>query len=197
MPELDNLRAALDWAFSTDGDSAIGIHLAGASAALWPVLSIQREGSRWLEAAADRIVVQTPASDQARLWLWLGLLRAMEAPARSLEAFERAADLYRRLGDADGLGYSLLRLGGRLARVGDVEKAKRVMQEAFPLLERTGSPKLLGDCLAAFGFLKWRAGDYRRARKATRMRRNTGVRGRKSALNVLGNLADVDWALGT
>ena len=95
----------------------------------------------------------------------------MEAPAGSVEALDRAADLYRRLGDAEGLGYSLLRLGGRLARVGEVEQAERVMQEAIPLLERTGSPKLLGDCLAAFGFLKWRAGDYRRARK---MRTSTG-----------------------
>lgn len=198
VPELDNVRAALDWALGPEGGSMIDVGLAGASAALWPELSLGREGRQRLEVAADRIAAQTPAADQARVWLWLGLLRHPVAPAQAVDAFERAADLYRRLGDECGLGYSLLRLGGRLAHVGQLEKAEAVMAESRPLLERTGSPKLLADYFSAHGFLKWRAGELDHAKRsyveAVEQYRRAGSELR--ALLVLGNLAEISWVLG-
>ena len=42
-PKLDNLRAALDWAFSRDGDAQIGIALTAAAVPLWMRLSLLEE----------------------------------------------------------------------------------------------------------------------------------------------------------
>ena len=39
-PEIDNLRAALNWAFSPDGDVPIGVALTAAAVALWMRLSL-------------------------------------------------------------------------------------------------------------------------------------------------------------
>src|SRR5207302_1300702 len=41
--EIDNLRAALDWAFSSDGDASIGMALTAAAVPLWMRLSLPEE----------------------------------------------------------------------------------------------------------------------------------------------------------
>src|SRR5262249_13554606 len=42
-PEIDNLRAGLDWAFSPGGDGAIGVALTGGGVPLWMGLSLLEE----------------------------------------------------------------------------------------------------------------------------------------------------------
>src|SRR5204863_8272063 len=42
-PEIDNLRAALDWVFSTSGDRSIGVALTAAAFPLWMRLSLLEE----------------------------------------------------------------------------------------------------------------------------------------------------------
>ncbi len=49
--QLGNLRAALDWAFSSDGDGAIGAALTAAAAPLWFHLSLLDEGMARVERA--------------------------------------------------------------------------------------------------------------------------------------------------
>jgi tetratricopeptide (TPR) repeat protein len=198
LPERDNLRAALDWALGADGDPAIGIALAGASGAVWTQLILHGEGRQRLEAAIARIVAQTAESDQARLWLWLGLLWAMAAPAQAVPALERAIDLYRRLGDAPGLGFALVRLGHELAVMGQFEQAASVLAEAFPMLEHAGLPKALGDYFDYSGVLKALTGDPASARvhfeRALSLYRGAGAE--RYAFYTLGQLADMTWALG-
>ena len=41
--QIDNLRAALDWAFSPSGDASIGVALTAAAAPLWMHLSLPEE----------------------------------------------------------------------------------------------------------------------------------------------------------
>jgi predicted ATPase len=50
-PRLDNLRAALDWAFSPEGDASIGVALASAAVPLWMHLSLHDECRDRLEKA--------------------------------------------------------------------------------------------------------------------------------------------------
>jgi ABC-type glycerol-3-phosphate transport system substrate-binding protein len=40
---IDNLRAALDWAFSPDGDASIGVALTAATVPVWMNLSLMEE----------------------------------------------------------------------------------------------------------------------------------------------------------
>jgi predicted ATPase/DNA-binding winged helix-turn-helix (wHTH) protein len=71
---IDDVRAALDWAFSPEGDTSIGVALTVAAAPLWLGLSLLAEGRRHAERALLSIV---PGSKQ-------GARREMEL----LAAFE-------------------------------------------------------------------------------------------------------------
>ena len=65
--ELDNVRAALDWAFAPDGDAALGIELTAAAVTLWVRLSLFaecRERTRTAIAALGE-----PGDDRTRMQL--------------------------------------------------------------------------------------------------------------------------------
>lgn len=164
QPELDNVRAALDWAFGPGGDSAIGVELAAGSGELWYWLSLRHEGRQRLEAAIARIGPQTPESDQAHLWRCLGEMLTMKMPAAAVAAYERAVALHRRGGDGSVPGILLVWLGEELARMGRAEHAATVLAEAYPLLERAGTPKALAQYFLVAGEVKCTAGDLVAAR---------------------------------
>ena len=63
-PKIDNLRAALDWAFSTSGDAQIGIALTAAAVPLWMQQSLLEECRRRVEQALAAL--GTGASRDAR-----------------------------------------------------------------------------------------------------------------------------------
>jgi tetratricopeptide (TPR) repeat protein len=196
--ELDNVRAALDWAFGSRGDPSMGIALAGASGGIWSELFLWSEGRQRLQEATARFGAQTPESDQARLWLRLGILWGAAMPDQAMPAFKRAIDLYRRLGDASGLGISLVRLAIDLTSMTRFDEAAPLLAEALPLLERAGLPKALARCFFGFGFLKMLTGDPSAARmyyrKSLSLNREAGAD--RDALVALGQLAGVDWELG-
>ena len=110
----------------------------------------------------------------------------------------KPSGLYRRAGDASGLTYCLIPLGGNLAFIGRYEEAESVLAEVFPLLERAGAPRALAQYFAVLGFLKMRTGDPASARvhyeKALSLYDTAGVG--SARLDILGNLADISWALG-
>ena len=87
-----------------------------------------------------------------------------ETPARARPLLERAAELYRRLGDPLGLGLSLARLGRVLALMGRFEQAEAALSEAQPLLERTGLPKAPVYYFFNLAYLKSLSGDPLAAR---------------------------------
>src|SRR5207302_1164004 len=130
------------------------------------------------------------------LWLWLGRI-VDEEPVLARPALERSVELYRRLGDSVGLGFSLVRLGRVLAFMGQFDQAEAALAEARPLLERVG-PRALGFYLFNFAFLKSQAGDPVAARshyeQSLALDRATGFESR--ALAMLGNLGNVAWVLG-
>ena len=53
--ELDNFRAALDWAFSPDGDAAIVVALAANGADFWAGISLFAEGCEWARMALAQL----------------------------------------------------------------------------------------------------------------------------------------------
>ena len=164
LPELDNVRRALDWALNEGGDTTLGIALAGASRAMWVALGLLWEGRQWLELALSRADSSVQRSDLARLWLSLGILLESPAPAQSVANFERAIDLYRRLGDRRSLGYALVMVARPLAQMGLFERSASALAEAAPIVERSGLAKLRAFLLAMSGFLKNVSGDHVGAR---------------------------------
>jgi predicted ATPase/DNA-binding winged helix-turn-helix (wHTH) protein len=55
VPRIDNLRAALDWAFSPNGDASIGVGLTAAAIRLWMHLSLMEECRGRVERALAAI----------------------------------------------------------------------------------------------------------------------------------------------
>src|SRR5262249_8537197 len=73
---LDNIRVALDWAFSADGDPSVAVAFAAAAVRMWTHLSLVDEGILRIERA---LALLEPTSDSAlrlemRLRAGLGLL---------------------------------------------------------------------------------------------------------------------------
>ena len=98
---LDNVRAALDWAFSPDGVPKTGILLTVAAVPLWVQLSLLGECRERVEAALLRVGEDAAARTRMQLsaalgWaLMYGVGRAREAGpawARTLELAEQLAD---------------------------------------------------------------------------------------------------------
>jgi predicted ATPase/DNA-binding winged helix-turn-helix (wHTH) protein len=196
-PELDNVRAALTWAFGRGGDSAIGIPLVARSRPLFTLLPVS-EGSGWLDAALGRIEDKTPLSHQAELWSGLGTLLGTTDPPLAVAAMERAIELYRRLDDSPELGKALAALGRVGVFMGRFEQAAAALAEAFPLLENAHAPKWLGRYFETVAFLKMLTGDLASARtrfeEALLLYQSAGAD--SQLLAVLLNLADMRWAQG-
>jgi tetratricopeptide (TPR) repeat protein len=137
-------------------------------------------------------------TDQARLWSGLGTLLTAAEPARAAAALERGVELYRRLGDTRALGKSLLGLGRVRVFMGRFELAAAALAEAYPLLQRTSSPKTLARYFESFASLKSLTGDRISAREhfehALLLYRIAGAE--SSMLPVLLNLADMTWEMG-
>jgi len=198
LPELDHVRAALDWSLGCEGEEAMAVALAGASGPLWTTLSLYGEGARRMEAAAARIVPGIAEPHQARLWLWLGVLTRAGTPTRALAASEQAVKLYRQLDDPVQLAYSSVRLARNLAVAGQFEESAAVLAEALPRLENCGLPRLLALYHGSVASLKVFTGDPVAARlhfqQAMTLFREAG--NEISALESISNLADVSWTLG-
>jgi len=62
--EVANLRVALNWAFSVEGDAKIGIELAAASASTWMAMALLPECREWMAKAISRLDDATAGSRQ-------------------------------------------------------------------------------------------------------------------------------------
>ena len=103
LPDLGNLRAALEWAVAAESRGEFMIALVGASAWLWQRAGSWREGADYCERAIARLSSQTPASREARLQMQHAVARPQQRTAAGLAAISRAIDLYREAGDRRGL----------------------------------------------------------------------------------------------
>jgi non-specific serine/threonine protein kinase len=195
--EMDNVRAALDFGFGTDGDLRCAIGLAASSGPVWPILALYGEGIQRLEIAASRQNASTLKLDSAQLALWLGLLWQDPAPAKAVTPYEEAARLFRELGDQLSLAQTLVRLARVRCYMGDLDSAAKLLAEASPMVERSGRPKLATLHHQNLGFCHMLSGDPAAARVEYRKALEANRGAWEFALFVLHeNIADASWALG-
>jgi len=103
--EIDNLRAALDWAFSPGGDASIGVALTAATVPLWMQLSMVEECSSRVEQALAWLGREVPidARGEMKLQAALGasLLFTKGAIPAAVQASTVALRLAESLGDTE------------------------------------------------------------------------------------------------
>ena len=110
---IDNMRAALAWAFSADGDPSLGVALTINAVPLWVQLSLMGECRAWVERALARLDGACGESAQARMQLsaalgW-SLMFAVGAARETRAAWMTTLELADRLDDT---GYRLRALWG-------------------------------------------------------------------------------------
>jgi predicted ATPase len=123
--ENDNLRAALAWSLE-GGKAEIGLQLAVTLGEFWYSRGqLFSEGIEWLERVLSGVGASKPTKARARAFRRLGMLSELQGnfdAARS--AFEQSLNLYRELGDKEGIAASLHYLAETIARQGDEVAAR-------------------------------------------------------------------------
>ena len=102
-PRIDNVRAALDWAFSPNGDASIGVALTIASVPLWVQLSLMEECRKRVEQALASIGPGSSPAQRREMQLYAALgasLMYTKGPMPETgAALTRALELAESLGD--------------------------------------------------------------------------------------------------
>jgi predicted ATPase/DNA-binding winged helix-turn-helix (wHTH) protein len=103
-PRIDNVRAALDWAFSATGDSSIGVALTISSVPLWFQLSLMEECRGRVERALASIAPGSSRMQRSEMQLYAALgasLMYTKGPVPETgAAWTRALELAESLGNA-------------------------------------------------------------------------------------------------
>src|SRR2546427_685408 len=157
-PQIDNLRAALDWAFSPGGDATVGVELTVATVPLWMRLALIAECRLRVEQgiAHRESGVPADAGRDMRLFLALGIIGLHTQDPGSpkmVAALTRALDLAESLDDAD---YRLRAMWGLCVyrfRAGDYQSALMLAEQFRTLAAKTADPfdDLIGDRLIGIG----------------------------------------------
>ena len=136
--ELENIRGALRWAVSDDGDATVALRLASGLGPFWRFVGLSHEGRRWLEAALARCGDDVDQHVAASAWRNLA---ALGSGAKTLEAAHRAVQLDELVGDAFAIAESKRVRALTLIRSGNVNEAQTDIDDALRLL---GSIGMLG-----------------------------------------------------
>jgi len=196
-PELDNVRAALDWALAR-ADARTAISLAGAAARLWDKLALLGEGRRYLEQAEALVTDDIPAPETARLFRQIGNFWHNSDRPRALAALARAESIYRASGDKLNLGAVLALMGPVRSFLGQQEGGASALREAQEILEHSSYQKSLLNVFNNLGVLAAIGEDMKGARvyfeRALSLARRAGAA--SVEVRMLLNLAEAEFLLG-
>ena len=167
--QIDDIRAALDWAFSPSGDAAIGVALMAASVPLWTYLSLMEECRRRVEQALASLGTGEHRDKRHEMQLNAALGAALmytkgTAPETRL-AFAQALEIADSLDDTD---YGLRALWGLwVDRMNDgaVRDAMRLAEKFSHLASSSSDPSALPIGDRTMGFSLHFLGDQTNAHR--------------------------------
>ncbi|PWC32899.1 winged helix-turn-helix domain-containing protein [Azospirillum sp. TSO35-2] len=140
-PDLSNVRAALEWAFSPEGDRPLAVRLAAHAMPLFLGLSFLGECRRWCGRALAALAEEERGTP-TELALNEGLaVSAMFTRGNSVEvraAIERGLDLAEALGDWNHQLHLLAGLHIYLTRIGDYQGALDCARRSVQVAGTTG-----------------------------------------------------------
>jgi tetratricopeptide (TPR) repeat protein len=161
-PEIDNFRAALEWAISADNDPISGGLIAGNLVLLWWYGGRTDEGRRWTMSALRNVDESQAPDVAARLWLTSAVLND---GLRKLEDGERARALYEARKDRRGAARALRCVGSALQQLGRIDEAEGALRHAITDLREEGDATEVVRCLFSLSSTVWARGDVESARQ--------------------------------
>src|SRR5262249_11309616 len=139
--EQPNLRAALAWSLSDEGDTALRLRLAGALWIFWFRRGYLTEGSRWLDRT---LAVSGTEASLARAKVLVGagsLARFRGELDRAAALLDEGPRIYRSLDDRAGLAWSLSHQGLVVLWQGSAELGITLLEESLALRRELGDPR--------------------------------------------------------
>jgi predicted ATPase/DNA-binding SARP family transcriptional activator len=195
--EHDNLRAALTWAADA-GEVELEVRLAVAARWYWVLKGHLSEGRRFFDGIFRRS--ETAPKDLRALALVQGAIFPFRQGdnRRAADLLQESLDLYRELGDEDGLARATAELGGVAIGELDLDRAAALYEEAVPLFRSQGKPSRVAASLGNLGTIAHMRREYATAvdyyREAIELAKTVGdIDG--AAVNYH-NLARSELALG-
>ena len=167
--EIDNVRAALDWSFSANGDLAIGVDLTVAYTLVWQNLLLMSECRERCERALLSLDPHVTANAKLRMQLQVALASAMFITLGPAE--QAKTILTEALGTADTLNdigaqrRALLALGDVYVFRGEHGPARIVAERLNQIAERINDPAILRDAWRRKGITLLMSGRPREAQQ--------------------------------
>jgi predicted ATPase len=143
VSHIGNVRAALEWAFSEDGDISVGVKLAAWAAPLFIGLSLLAECGRWSERALADLDDATRGTTQELILQEALALCSMDTRGNSHQvrvAIERGLALAEGFGDSRRRLQLVIWLYRLLMRLGDFRGALEVAQQSAAFAEAAKDP---------------------------------------------------------
>ncbi|MGC2407047.1 MAG: tetratricopeptide repeat protein [Candidatus Cybelea sp.] len=191
--ELDNYRAALEWALSRENDAVLGGAIAGALGALWSDAGLIAEGHYWVEVALSRVSqADHPAIAAALQLAHSGL---SDGKCRH-EAAELAVQLYASVGDLHGAARAQRMLGFALYQMGRLDEAREVASHALAAL--SADAWHAAENLNLLAIIESSRGDLRASRElhAQSLALMKTLGDELGTARALGNMAELAFAAG-
>jgi len=209
-PKIDNLRAALDWALSPNGDISIGVALAAASVPLWFEISSFNECRGWMEkvfGVIDRVERVSQREMVLQYALGYSLMFAQGMNDRARAALTRASELAQDLSDLDYRLRALAGLASICHRLQDFHTAADLGRQAEKIVRTSSDPillsmadwilgaslQLLGEYAEAFTFAHQ---TYVRTAEPKVRRAHLARLGRDSFISAGSTVALIRWTQG-
>jgi predicted ATPase len=167
--EIDNVRAALDWSFSSAGDRAIGIDLTAAYAPVWRHLSLMIECRERCERALLGLEPHVTATMSLRMELQMNLASAilitMGPPDQAKTLLTEALETADALNDLKAQAEALLTLLAIYAFHGEYGGVQIAAERIEQIAHRIGDPIYLRFAYQQMGAARLTRGRPREAQQ--------------------------------
>jgi predicted ATPase/DNA-binding winged helix-turn-helix (wHTH) protein len=201
--ELDNLRAALDWALASEDESTLAYELLGRCWPVWMLNGLTSEGVQRMQKLWPP-PQNLPGKIEADFCLAFSRLNKDAGRDEHWEAARRAEALYRKLDDPDRLGHALLgvaTIGALRNQMSWAEQALReaekVVTSSAPLRKQAALAATQGQCYLRRGAPELAVAAFRRQVELNRCAGD--AQGENFALGNVGsaqlNAGDLDGAI--
>ena len=193
--ELDNYRAALEWALTQGHDAALGGAIAGALEMMWFRSGLTVEGRYWMVSALERVNESEQPRVVAHLLFALGYLSSGK---RKYDAAERSARLFESLGDTHWAARARSQLAFALNQMGRLEEAGEENARALAAARVGGDKWVAATCLTQKASIEGDRGDLRAGRELyTQALAAFKALGDETGMAaVQGNMAELEFADG-
>jgi predicted ATPase/DNA-binding winged helix-turn-helix (wHTH) protein len=160
--EIDNIRAALDWAFAPRGDAAIGVVLTAAYVPVWLYLLLMDECSERVERALDSLepasILDARLRAQLHITLGFAVLNTAGLAEKTKSILTRGLELAEALGDVDLQLRATWAIWSLYFNIGKYHEARSAAERILQVANQTGDrddilvgQRLLGSALHFLG----------------------------------------------